>query len=82
MIVKIGGHWDKTWGAIADSPNLIGGVSKGELSKQAAEQRALEACKERGGRSCVVSFAYFNQCVAVSIPTSEVPLTTFKRPNR
>lgn len=36
-IVKIVDHWDKTWGAIADSPNLIGGVSKGELSKQAAE---------------------------------------------
>lgn len=67
-IVKIVGHWDKTWGAIADSPNLIGGVSKGELSKQAAEQRALEACAERGGRSCVVSFAYFNQCVAVIDP--------------
>lgn len=67
-IVKIVGHWDKTWGAIADSPNLIGGVSKGALSKQAAEQRALEACAERGGHSCVVSFTYFNQCVAVIDP--------------
>jgi hypothetical protein len=67
-IVKIVGHWDKTWGAIADSPNLIGGVSKGALSKRAAEQQALEACAERGGRSCVVSFTYFNQCVAVIDP--------------
>ena len=33
-IVKIVGHWDKTWGAIADSPNLIGGVSTGELSSR------------------------------------------------
>lgn len=67
-IVKIVGHWDKTWGAIADSPNLIGGVSTGELSKQAAEQRALGACEERGGHSCVVSFTYFNECVAVVDP--------------
>ncbi|TAA18258.1 DUF4189 domain-containing protein [Pseudoxanthomonas winnipegensis] len=63
-IVKIVGHWDKTWRAIADSPNLIGGVSTGELSKQAAEQRALGACEERGGHSCVVSFTYFNECIA------------------
>ena len=67
-IVKIVGHWDKTWGAIADSPNLIGGVSTGELSKRAAEQRALEACAERGGHSCVVSFTYFNQCMALIDP--------------
>ena len=67
-VVKIVGHWDKTWGAIADSPNLIGGVSTGELSKRAAEKRALEACEERGGRSCVVSFTYFNQCMALINP--------------
>ncbi|WP_379655762.1 DUF4189 domain-containing protein [Pseudoxanthomonas sp. UC19_8] len=60
--------WDKTWGAIADSPNLIGGVSTGELSKRAAEQRALGACEERGGHSCVVTFTYFNQCVALIDP--------------
>ncbi len=64
-IVKTVGHWDKTWGAVADGTNAIGGVSSGALSKRGAEASALKACVDRGGQGCTVSFTYFNQCMAL-----------------
>jgi hypothetical protein len=67
-IVKIVGHWDKTWGAVADGTNAIGGVSSGALSKRGAEASALKACVDRGGQECAVSFTYFNQCMALLDP--------------
>jgi hypothetical protein len=65
-VIKTVGHWDKTWGAVADGTNAIGAVSSGELSKRGAEASALKACADRGGQGCTVSFIYFQSmyCVA------------------
>jgi Domain of unknown function (DUF4189) len=58
----------KTWGAIATSPNAKGGgggVSSGQLSKEDAEDVALNNCKSTTGmENCKVDFVYNNQCVA------------------
>lgn len=59
------GKWIKTWGAIAkDNDGTEVGAAVGKLSKAEAEQGALTACVQGGGRNCKSRFAYYNQCVA------------------
>jgi hypothetical protein len=68
-IIREVGRWDKTWGAIADGNNGIGGVTTGKMSENDAKKMALTACVERGGVDCKVSLTYRNQCVAIAQPS-------------
>ncbi|MXV07283.1 DUF4189 domain-containing protein [Xanthomonas sp. LMG 9002] len=65
------GEWIKTWGAIvnADSKEEAWASSR-MLSKEQAEDDALDQCKSAGYKGCVVTFTYRNQCIAVSSPSS------------
>ena len=59
------GYWEKTWGAIAPSPQGgVLGTALGASSKEEAERLALEDCKAKGG-ACKVLSTYFNQCGAM-----------------
>lgn len=63
-VIRYTGRWDKTWGAISDGENGVGGVVTGKLTKDDAENGAIAACISRGGQGCKATFSYFNQCVA------------------
>lgn len=69
-VTKYVGRWEKTWGALAESNNSVGGSSSGQLSEKAAKLSAAENCRSRGGKSCRAYFSYFNQCVAVANPVN------------
>jgi hypothetical protein len=69
-IVKTTGKWQKTWGAISDGNNGVGGVSTGKLSKGDAEASAVKQCSARGGMDCKPVFSYYDQCV-VALGTLE-----------
>lgn len=58
------GEWLKTWGAVAVAGN--GGVSSGRMTKQLAEQAAVDSCEGLDSGKCTVSMAFFNQCVAAA----------------
>ncbi|WP_256032895.1 DUF4189 domain-containing protein [Xanthomonas graminis] len=62
------GEWIKTWGSIATSPSGKSGVSSGRLSKEEAEDVALQNCQSSGAKKCTVDFTYNNQCVAAVYP--------------
>ena len=66
------GEWIKTWGSIATSPSGKGGVSSGRLSKEEAEDVALQNCKSTGAEQCRIDFTYKNQCVAAVYPVNGV----------
>lgn len=60
------GYWEKTWGAIAPSPQGgVLGTALGASSKEEAERLALEDCKAKGGGACEVRLAYHNQCAVM-----------------
>ncbi len=62
------GYWQKTWGALAPSPQGgVLGVALGASTKQEAERLALADCKRQGGPACEVSIAYHHQCVAMVV---------------
>ncbi|WP_330997144.1 DUF4189 domain-containing protein [Xanthomonas sontii] len=65
------GEWIKTWGAIvnADSTQEAWASSR-MLSKEQAEDDALDQCRVAGYKGCTVTFTYRNQCVAISSPSS------------
>ena len=66
------GYWVKTWGAIAPSPKGgVLGTAVGADSKAEAERLALSDCKKKGGQSCKVDNAYFNQCIAMVVGENE-----------
>ncbi|MDG6401294.1 DUF4189 domain-containing protein [Pseudomonas quasicaspiana] len=65
------GKWIKTWGAIAmGSSDSIPtyGVTTGKLSKDEAEEDALNRCASRGQTNCQIGLSYKNQCAAVAEP--------------
>ncbi|MDR6673585.1 DUF4189 domain-containing protein [Xanthomonas sp. 1678] len=65
------GEWIKTWGGIATSSSGGGGVSSGRLSKEEAEDVALQNCKASGAKNCKVEFVYKNQCVSLVYPINQ-----------
>lgn len=61
-------RWDDRWGAIAldDRDNGIGlGVAQMADSERAAKKSAIDDCRAKGGLSCKVILAYYNQCGVV-----------------
>lgn len=75
-IIRHVGSWEKTWGAMAESQNKVGGASTGASSEVEARRLAIEDCSERGGEDCKAYFSYFNQCAAVVNPDSGGPAIT------
>lgn len=58
--------WKSSWGAIAaDGPNAALGAVSGASSRREAERIALERCRERGGKQCVLDASYFDQCAVM-----------------
>lgn len=68
------GEWIKTWGAIANGSNGVGGTSVGMLTKSAAEGEAVARCVSGGGQDCRASFTYYNQCAVILSAISD-PVT-------
>ncbi|WDM66248.1 DUF4189 domain-containing protein [Xanthomonas cucurbitae] len=61
------GEWLKTWGAIVNADGTgRAWASTRMMSKDDAEKDALDQCASAGFNGCRVTFAYQNQCVAVS----------------
>ncbi|WP_082578354.1 DUF4189 domain-containing protein [Lysobacter sp. Root690] len=61
-------RWADRWGAIAldDRDNGIGlGVAQMAGSERKAKRTALDDCRAKGGLSCKVILAYYNQCGVV-----------------
>ena len=54
--------WETRWGAFAIDMKAGLGTSKGMRSKRAAQSAAISACRDKGGQSCKIQLAYFNQC--------------------
>ncbi|WP_082648568.1 DUF4189 domain-containing protein [Lysobacter capsici] len=54
--------WETRWGAFAIDMKTGLGTSKGMRSKRAAQNAAISACRNKGGQSCKIQLAYFNQC--------------------
>lgn len=63
-------RWMTRWGALALDVTSAGGSKLGRAeglgSKRKAEAAAIADCRARGGQSCVVAHAYYDQCVAVA----------------
>lgn len=61
-------HWEDRWGAIAID-DRDGGVGLGAAEMMATERKAKKAalgeCRAKGGTSCRVILAYYNQCGVV-----------------
>ncbi|ENX05970.1 hypothetical protein F898_02914 [Acinetobacter courvalinii] len=57
--------WADRWGAIASDGNGIYGIVTDLPSKRKASKSAIQECKNRGGRTCALERAYYNQCAAV-----------------
>jgi hypothetical protein len=57
--------WADRWGAIASDGASAYGIVSEQLSKRDAETAAVAECARRGGASCGVVMAYYNQCAAV-----------------
>lgn len=69
------GHWVKTWGGIATSPNEGAlGVAVGANSKREAEHLALNNCKAKGGKKCEVDMAYHNQCAVMIVGKNKLKI--------
>ena len=69
------GKWETRWGAIADdqTANARGvpvptGASQSKTSKREAISAAVKQCEEGGGKKCVATIVYYNQCVALADP--------------
>jgi hypothetical protein len=59
-------QWSSQYGAIASYiPKGILGVATNRLSKQFAEQAALDDCRSKGGTDCKIETSYMNGCGAV-----------------
>lgn len=53
-------------GSVAyDAPSGAVGISSEQTSKRKAVKSALDHCKSKGGASCALNIAYYDQCVAV-----------------
>lgn len=57
-----------TFGAIAYAPDMRkAGTSAGEATRARAEQQALKACREVGGRDCTVGVWFEGWCGALAV---------------
>ncbi|MCH7294311.1 DUF4189 domain-containing protein [Acinetobacter higginsii] len=58
--------WADRWGAIA-TDNKTGslGVSVDMKNKTKAQKAAIADCQAKGGKTCEVDIAYYNQCAAM-----------------
>ncbi|WP_082065237.1 DUF4189 domain-containing protein [Xanthomonas sp. MUS 060] len=65
------GKWLKTWGAVADDGADDVGVSSDKISKNEAENEAVEKCQGASKHKCHVIHTYENQCVAVAEPAQK-----------
>ncbi|MCV2445471.1 DUF4189 domain-containing protein [Acinetobacter bereziniae] len=64
-------YWKKTWGALAQSPDVPIGTSTGHFTKRAASKEAINKCKSQGGKNCQIIFTYQNQCAVAARPVNE-----------
>lgn len=67
------GKWETRWGAIAEdrSANDRGvpvstGAAESKKSKREAIAAAVKQCEAGGGKKCVASIVYYNQCAAMA----------------
>lgn len=59
-------QWSSQYGAIAsDIAKGILGIATNRLSKQFAEQAALDDCRSKGGTDCKIETSYMNGCGTV-----------------
>lgn len=59
-------QWSSQFGAIASYiPKGILGAATNRVSKQFAEQAALDDCQSKGGTDCKIETSYMNGCGAV-----------------
>lgn len=62
-------RWKLTWGAFAsDNAASVIGTSTGQPNKRSANRAALDKCSSMGGRNCVVTLSYENQCAVIADP--------------
>lgn len=65
-------RWHLTWGAIAtDSMTGDIGVTADEMTKHAAERKALSRCRTYGASKCKVAATFTNQCAAMAWPSDK-----------
>lgn len=63
-------RWQDRWGAIAADENAVYGIVADMSSKHQAKKAAIAECKKRGGESCEIQLAYYNQCAVVIAGTT------------
>ncbi|WCE04601.1 DUF4189 domain-containing protein [Pseudoxanthomonas sp. JBR18] len=80
-VVRYTGYWTKTWGALANGENGIGGVSVDFEKKRDAKLSAIKNCEDRGGTKCKVVITYYDQCVVATFPKNGVPGKSSGRTN-
>lgn len=60
-------QWSSQFGAIASFiPKGVLGVATNSVSKQMAEQEALNDCQSKGGTECKIEASYGNGCASVA----------------
>lgn len=60
-------RWKLTWGAFAlDNEAAVIGTSTGEFSKRSAVRTAMDKCAASGGRECIITLTYKNQCAVIA----------------
>ena len=69
------GKWETRWGAIAEDRSASGrgvavstGAAESKKSKREAIAAAVKQCEAGGGKKCVASIVYNNQCAAMADP--------------
>jgi hypothetical protein len=68
--VPVGPQWVSRWGAIVSDGSGTYGIAAGAESKFGAKSKAMEDCRQRGGKPCKLQFAYRDQCAVVVSTTS------------
>lgn len=66
----LGPAWSSRWGAIVSDGSGTYGIAAGAQTKSDAKGKAMEECRQRGGKSCKLQFSYKNQCAVVVSTTS------------
>ena len=62
-------RWKLTWGALAsDDAVAVVGTSSGEYSSRSARSAEMRKCSKMGGKNCVVTLVYQNQCAVIADP--------------
>lgn len=62
-------RWKLTWGAFAsDEAAAVIGTSSGEYSSRSARRAAMRKCSKMGGKNCVITLVYENQCAVIADP--------------